>query len=1006
VDDDEAIAMEFAADVEEAVAGVQELAGAAQDLAETAQEAQAGVIDIGAAGAEAAGGIEEAAAAATEAAEEMAAYSDEAKSAAAAAGDMALAQAELKAASADARDQVAQLAATQATAGKDSDEYAAQLDVVAAAMDRQATAAAALKDAQEQQAAASATASDAAEASATAQEGAATATAAAGDAQEASAAKTDTATAAAAGGGLGKYKTALLGIGIGAGVAVDGAVKFRAENTRLVTSAGESAKNLGMVSQGMLTMSGRVDESTSELSSGMYLVESAGFHGAQGLTVLKAAAQGAKDESADLATVANGVTDALVDFHLPASDAANVTSQLIAAVSHGKTTFEEFSGSMSTILPLASSLHLKLSDVTGVLAEMTAHGMSARQAADDEANAMSNLLKPTATMSAEYAKFGLTSKQVQDSLGTRGLAGTMQWFSGIAQESAGKVGQTYTQAMADMIGSAAGTKAALMVTGENAKATQSAIQGISSATADAKGNVAGFGEVSQTAAFKLDAAKESAEAMGISLGEALLPAVTAVLGPITSFLQLVASNRAASYAFALVVGGILTVALGGKLVGACKDAKEGVTMVVDGIGKLVTKVRGLGTAQEAQAAASDVSTASAEAQTAATEALTVAKEAQTGATEALTGATEASDAAMAASPAGLIVIAIVALIAIIVLLVTHWKDVTKAFDESRHDIAEVFDGIRHDIAAAVDGVVSFVKQHWQLLATILATVLLGPVGGLVVFLATHWKQVEADVSSMVTKVVSFFRRLPGEALHELDALPGQMVHAGESIVDGLISGVENKAKHLLSDVGGLAHDVEHAFTDPLSIFSPSRVMAGHGQNVVLGIAQGVGTATPELIARVTAMGQELEQSGVHAIEGLSIGMASMEERLRAVVEELADLAQRAVADKLEIQSPSRVMFRHGANSVQGYIDGVRSKLPQLQSLMGGTASTYAASAVAPATGPASVHVTVPVTATGTTGDIFQSPQYQQALQAAVQEATLRYAALNGGSGLAPTWGRG
>jgi TP901 family phage tail tape measure protein len=636
----------------------------------------------------------------------------------------------------------------------------------------------------------------------------------AGTAQEGAAARSGAAGETAAAGGLGKYKMALVGVAAGTAVAVDGAVKFQGETTRLVTSAGESAANLDKVRAGMLALSSQTGTSTAEMASGMYTVESAGFHGAQGLVVLKAAAQGAKDEGADLATVSNAVTDALVDYHLPASAAANVTSQLITAVSHGKTTFQDFSGSMSNILPLASSLHLKLADVSGVLAEMTAHGMSADQASQDEANAMRELMKPNAAMVKEMTALHITSQQVYESLGTRGLAGTMQWLSGVARDGSAAIGQNYTQALGKLMGTAPGLVTALMTTGENANATGEAIKGIGGAASDAQGNVIGFSEVSQTAAFKLSAAKESAAAMGISLGEALLPAVMDVLGPLTRFLQLVASNHAAAIAFALVVGGILAGAIGLKLAGALKDAKAGIEAAGEGLAWLAGKM-GIGVA---------------------------ATEAQTVATEAATVAQGELDVAMDANPIGLIIIAIVALIAIIVLLVTH-----------THEVAHVFDLMRHDVAAAVDWLVNFVKDHWQLLATILATVLLGPVGGLVVFLATHWQQVSHDVSVLVSTVVGFFERLPGQILHFLESLPGDMSVIGRNIVQGLINGIMSMGSFLVNSIESLIPSpIRSIVSTALGIFSPSTVFHGYGRNLVQGLVNGVREMQPQLRA---AMGE-------------------------------------------------------------------------------------------------------------------------------------------------------
>ena len=83
----------------------------------------------------------------------------------------------------------------------------------------------------------------------------------------------------------------------------------------------------------------------------MYYVESAGFSGANGLTVLKAAAQGAAAEGADTTTVAKALTDVLVDYHLKAGAAADVTSQMITAVAQGKTSLQEFSGVFASIVP-------------------------------------------------------------------------------------------------------------------------------------------------------------------------------------------------------------------------------------------------------------------------------------------------------------------------------------------------------------------------------------------------------------------------------------------------------------------------------------------------------------------------------------------------------------------------------------------------------------------------------------------------------------------------------
>jgi hypothetical protein len=840
----------------------------------------------------------------------------------------------------------------------------------------------------------------------------------AGDAAASGAAKADAAGGAAAGGGLGKYKMALVGVGVGTALAIDGAVKFQAQTTRLVTSAGQSAAGLGQVQQGLLQLSSQTGTSTEQLAQGMYVVESAGQHGAAGLEVLKAAAQGARAENASLETVADAVSSAMADYHQPASAAADITTKLVAATSAGKTSFEQLAGAMPAILPVASAAHVSLNDILGDLASMTVHGMSAQQSAQNLADAIRHMQNPTSVQSKELALLGMNTTQLATDMKNSGLSGTINEISqrilnlmppgasavilqmktalqglappvqalgqqlingqismkdynkaalelngvqakqaasfatllgsthqiGGAQVSGTQVMQNYGQAMAKAMGDATGLNVALMISGENSKTTAGAIKTVSSASVEAGNNVKGWGEITKTTSFQLSKAKDSAQAAGISLGMALLPAVNALLVPLASFLSLIAGNRAAAITFAVVIGGILAGALGIKLAGALKDAKEGVKVAGEGLEWLVGKLSGARAASEAatvateaQTAVTEASVAGTEAQAVATEALTVAKEESVGATEAATAAQEGLDVAMDANPIGVIILAITALVAVFAILWTHsaafrdfwigvWKDIQGAALAAWHFLDN---DVIHPIEAGISAVVSFIESHWKLLATILATVLLGPVGGLVVFLATHWKQVTADVSKLVSDVVGFFERLPGQILHFLEALPGAMLTIGRNIVQGLVNGIMSMGSFLVNSIESL-------------IPSPIRSI---------------------------------------------------------------------VSSALGIFSPSTVFHQFGVHIVQGLVNGIRATVPQLYAVMGlvtgavaGPGSSLAAAAIAPA-GGTTVHATVPVTIQGSTSPAYTDPAFQQYMQAQVQEAVLRYGELNPGNGLTAAWGR-
>jgi len=224
-------------------------------------------------------------------------------------------------------------------------------------------------------------------------------------------------------------RLALVGLAVGmaaAGVeAVHMAGDFQASQTRLVTGAGESVQNLQMVSSGLLDMAGQVGVSAQQLSQGMYLVESAGFHAGAGLQVMRAAAEGARADGADMTTMANALTTALNAYNTPASQATNVTNQMVAAVAAGKMNMEDFAGSLSAVLPIAAAAGVNFAQVAGAEATMTAQGMSAQQASQDLANTIRSLQAPNQVAVKEMQQLGLSSNDVALSLGKKGLTGTL-----------------------------------------------------------------------------------------------------------------------------------------------------------------------------------------------------------------------------------------------------------------------------------------------------------------------------------------------------------------------------------------------------------------------------------------------------------------------------------------------------------------------------------------------------------------------------------------------------
>jgi len=332
------------------------------------------------------------------------------------------------------------VAVTQKELAAATREYEASMQVVmpegaaaVASADRQVVALERLKKAE-------AEAAVAAEESAKVQAGSA---ATAADATVASADKSVAADAKAGEGAKTRSKAtkgALLGIvGVAAVVGIESikmAANFQTSTTKLVTSGGVAESQIGGMRTGILALSGQVGVSAIDLSTAMYKITSAGYDGAGALGMLKAAEQGAKAEQADGTKVADALSSAMRDYYPAVTAAADVTktsgdvmSKMVAATSRGKMTFDELAGSLNSVLPNAAAANISLSDTLGVLASMTVHGISAEQATQNMAHAIGAFQKPSQQMSKGMAAIGLSSDDIRDKLGERGLSGTLQLLS-------------------------------------------------------------------------------------------------------------------------------------------------------------------------------------------------------------------------------------------------------------------------------------------------------------------------------------------------------------------------------------------------------------------------------------------------------------------------------------------------------------------------------------------------------------------------------------------------
>jgi TP901 family phage tail tape measure protein len=657
---------------------------------------------------------------------------------------------------------------------------------------------------------------------------------------------------------LGKYALEA-GVGIGAAVSVysvKAAADFQSSMTQLVTGAGESQKNIKAVSAGILNMAEQVGQTPAALASGMYLIESAGYHGAAGLKVLKASAEGAATGGAQMSTVADALTTAMHDYNIPADKANSVTSALIETVASGKTNLEALAGSLGKVMPQAAALGISFPNVTGAMATMTNAGLSARLASQHLSNTLLALSAPSTAAATAMGTVGLSSQQVKNALdGPGGLGSAMQM---IEQH----VGSTFpagsvagVNAFKAIMGGATGYSTALMLTGANTKTFASDTQKIGGVLQGSGKSVQGFSKTQKDLDFQIKQVKAEIDVLAIKFGDALIPKLEAAGKMAIEVAKWFEKHKAAAAALAIAIGTVLAGAIAKYAYDSAKSFMKSTKAMMSDLSALKDKLFGAAAAEEDLAVTSEESAATI----------------QTAGDEAGSG----FDAML--GPIGLVIIAGT-------LVATHWKEVSRLLVDAWHFIEDEAKEIWGDI-------VGFFKKWGE---DILLAFL--PVVGIPLFLATHWHEVSSDAQEIWGDIVSFFESIPGRIVSALSALGGDLLSlatsawgdfktgaitvfdtvlswvkgipgkiedifkdagtwlldAGKAIIQGLVNGIK-AGLHLVSDaVGGVVSLVKHIPIIGGLIGSPSPYFTQVGQAIGDGLTNGIHGSTGRAVAAVQA----------------------------------------------------------------------------------------------------------------------------------------------------------
>jgi phage tail tape measure protein, TP901 family len=406
--------------------------------------------------------------------------------------------------------------------------------------------------------------------------------------------------AGASGGGVGALGSALKGIAglatgpVGATVVAIGALTAATAGfaVKAVQASGNFQKGMNMVytmlpnasqqtkdklSKDVLDLSQKYGQAADNISASMYQALSAGVAANDVKGFLDVAQQATIASGLnDTAIAVDGISSVVNAFGAKNISAKKASDLMFTAVRKGKTTFGEMASSIAQVSPVASSLGVQFSDLTAVVATMTAKGTPTSETMTQMKAAFSEFSKGSSKASKEFK--AATGKSFKDFIAQGGnLQTAMQALDQHAQKSGKNINEFF--------GSVEAGSFALSVTGKNAKdfaenmkemqnsdgATEQAYkqmdQGIGPSinrmkASMAKGMIEAGQAITPMATQIVQSFEGALPAIGSafsSIGQSFLPLISGWASAISGFFQSIQSNASQFSSIFQAVGSVLTV---------------------------------------------------------------------------------------------------------------------------------------------------------------------------------------------------------------------------------------------------------------------------------------------------------------------------------------------------------------------------------------------------------------------------------------------------------------
>lgn len=512
-------------------------------------------------------------------------------------------------------------------------------------------------------------------------------------------------------------------IGVGA-AALKMGTDFQSSMEMVHTQAGASQEEVDKLTKSVLELAKHSAQGPKELADGLYHIESLGLRGADAMNALSTASQMAALGNANLEETTSALGAALVTGIRGTEDLSRAAGTLDATIGNGNMRMGELVAALSSgILPAAKNFGLSLTDVGAALATLTDNGMRADEAATRLRMTFSLMAAGSPKSIRALAEIGIGSDELAKKMRSGGLVSAIEDLR-TKLEHSGKTATEQARILSDAFGGGRSSAAIMTLVEQSDRLKQKfTLIGQQSGEFAEK-----FGKTQETAAYQFHAAWAKIQADLIEIGIKVLPIAMKAFSAIADTVTHVVDwfNKLSPAQQKMTAGFVILATVVGPILGILGTLFTIISAIVD---------IGIATA------------------------LVI----------------------------GGIVLAVVALGAVAVVVVTHWTQITKFFETTASSIGKFFVNLWRGVKDGVEDAAGAISRTWKKITT----------------------DINTSINTVVEAVARTIPKIPDIIMYELGRAAGAIWRFGNQTVPGFVTAV-------VAEIGRLPGQLDQAWTNMVS----------------------------------------------------------------------------------------------------------------------------------------------------------------------------------------------